>query len=1844
MEADEGTLSSAARAELGRECNMETDGSGEPLYPAPRSVEDVVVAGVSCRLPEAESPEEFWQHLITGKDMVTEDDRRWPPGVNGLPKRNGKLKDLSRFDAEFFCVNPLQAHAMDPQLRILLEVVHEAMADAGVSDGGGTCKADRGRGHNTGVFVGSMFSEALETVGSSKRVGYGLTGAVGSMLANYVSFCFDFSGPSEMVNTSCSASLYAFHSAVQSIRNGECDNAIVAGTNVLLNSATAMHMQRLGMLSPEGACKAFDLDANGYVRSEGIVALYLTSRHKAIRSYLRVLAVGRSCDGYKPEGITYPSSSAQRKLIESTCSSAPSRIDPASIYYVEAHGTGTQAGDFEECRALDTAISATRLKRCQHDSTYTFQPLLVGSVKSNMGHCEPASGLAGIVKVILSFLHGIIPPNLHFEFPNPRIPSLIENRLTVVAEATPLPADAIVGLNSFGFGGSIAHAILQGEGDQPPAEMEKVCLAYPVSSRTPEGLEKLMDFVVAHHSNKDLLHLLSPPNHQESHRGYVLWNSGGQVEKFRCTSEIMKRPIWFLFAGMGTQWSGIGKDLLQYPTFARTVDECYRAVPSSVRNIITMGGPINLDSCSVVEEVTAICATTLSLYNLLKEVGISPDGLIGHSLGELAVCYADGCLTLEQCMQVAYWRVKCVIDAKVPAGAMGAVGLTWEEAKKRCPKGVWPCCNNATNNVTVSGRKEEVERFIAEIQNEGRFGKMVKSSGLAFHSPLMQPAVCQKTFEIMRKIIPKPKMQSPKWIVTSFSPEEQKEPILCSAEFHVTSLIKPVYFYEAIQKIPKDAVVIEVGPHSILQAILKSNLSHEKVILPLQDWRQADQSVVFMRAVGECHNIGVDSVNTLSLLQPANYPISPKTPNVSHLVAWDHTEEWFVPKSEDFCAETKLTALSPKRPLAPAKLNSLPINASCMDFKFHGFSALRSSYLLLQVWKAAAQLQEKQFTSFPVHFSDVTFDAAGEGNASSLSLHPISGSFEVSENGVLLVTGKVVELEKDVHLPGLSTTTMQSSEGFMLTKQDIYKELNLKGSEFSSQVQCLKSANLQATECLMEVMDTACPWLSRLDALFQMTFLNSDILSLPLSFCSLMINPEADLSSNGLRYDSTANEYKSAGVLLEGFKMCPIVRNHSLMARELLHEVQSELTSYVFLSHSEFDSNSHSHRTTLKILIDTVLENTYKRQPAILHVVKVEADSSFNDVASLVHMVCCILQFCCPVRDIHHDIIVIGEAENHISTQFKQCPPGNRGSVFWSDTLNSSTPLKLPYDLVVADNVGRSLEHCSKTGPHLLNQVTPTGFVLFRDTPEMGGSLISLKDSYKVLDDLNFRTVGYRSSLSEETETISRQRFLLYRKSSQKIDDSEVTFVHVQKSTTTWLPELQELLTHTGSSSRKRIYCISEYEASNPSGLIGMANCLKLEPYGDRLRCLYLLDTKWEVFRTTSTWDLIRENDLLINVVGGDKGYGSYRHIPLKEQKLLTTGHFHCNPDKVYIITGGLGGFGLELAEWLVNWGAKMIILTTRSGVKYNYQARKIERFKSQRVGLEVSKLDVSKESDVFELIKNVGGEGLGGVFHLANVLKDGLFESQSADSFDAVLKPKSVGAVNLDKVTRSLAPSARFVVFSSVVSGFGHPGLTNYAFANSAMERLCEQRQKDNLHALAIQWGPVGDVGILQETGKVKSIAGSIPKPICFYLDNLIAILSSGCSVVSCNFPEQLKSELPADTTDSSRPEKTDIRTSLCSILGFKRPGKLRLNATLSQLGVDSLLSFEVQQLLAGDYGLTMSTTELQSITVENLVEKTSSSPTRSTAPDKPMDVSRSSSGISLTTSDTLLSKNTDE
>lgn len=632
--------------------------------------DEIVITGFSGRLPESSTIEEFKDNLFNGVDMVNDDPRRWPKGLYDLPTRIGKIKDedLEKFDQQFFSVHQKQAECMDPQMRMLLENTHEAIIDAGFNP-------QELRGSRTGVYIGVSNSEIEQYwCADPDRVnGYGLTGCARAMFANRVSFTFDFKGPSYAADTACSSSLYALSQAFADMKNGHCDSAIVAGAGIILKPTMSLQFKRLGMLSAEGKCKAFDESGAGYVRSDGCVVIFLQRASKARRIYSSILNVRTNTDGSKEQGITFPDGKMQNRLIRETYEEIG--LNPADVVYVEAHGTGTKVGDPQEVNSITDFF-------CKDRTT----PLLIGSVKSNMGHSEPASGVCSIAKVLLAMEAGVIPGNLHYKSPNPDLYGIVDGRVKVIDRNTPWNG-GIIGLNSFGFGGANAHVIMKSN-PKPKSitPTDTIPRLTVLSGRTNEAVDMLLDDIEKNKTDQEYLSMVNEihskniPLHY--YRGFAVTGD----DTTRETSEFVddKRPIWYIYSGMGSQWASMAKDLMQLEVFRNTINRCADVLrPEGVDliEILTKSDEATFDH--ILNSFVAIAAVQIGLTDLLTHLGITPNGIIGHSVGELGCAYADGCFTAEQTIMAAYSRGRSILETELKPGMMAAVGLSWEDTKVR---------------------------------------------------------------------------------------------------------------------------------------------------------------------------------------------------------------------------------------------------------------------------------------------------------------------------------------------------------------------------------------------------------------------------------------------------------------------------------------------------------------------------------------------------------------------------------------------------------------------------------------------------------------------------------------------------------------------------------------------------------------------------------------------------------------------------------------------------------------------------------------------------------------------------------------------------------------------------------------------------------------------------------------------------------------------------------------------------------------------------------------------------------------------------------------------------------
>ncbi|KAJ0178566.1 hypothetical protein K1T71_006389 [Dendrolimus kikuchii] len=1143
---------------------------------------DIVLTGLSGRLPESDSIEEFAQQLFDGVDLVTADDRRWTPGLHGLPERNGKLKNLAHFDATFFGVHAKQAHLMDPQLRLLLELTHEVIVDAGLSP-------VELRGSRTGVYVGVSNSETEElwTADPDKVNGYAHIGCCRSMFANRISYTFDLKGPSYAIDTACSSSMFALAQAVAAVRAGHCDAALVAGTNLCLKPAHSLNFHRLSMLSPEGRCAAFDADGRGYVRSEAAVVVFVQRRAHARRVYATVRGARMNNDGNKVQGITFPSGDMQRQLAAETFAEA--RLRPQDVVYFEAHGTGTKVGDPQEVNAIAELFCAEGRSR----------PLLLGSVKSNMGHSESASGLCSIAKVVVAMESGLIPANLHYNNPNPDIPALNDGRIKVVDRNTEWEG-GLVAVNSFGFGGANAHLILESESGarrtHAPYAAPRLLLA---SGRTDEAVRALLAHAADHPADRDLhalldaVHAHNIPGHPR--RGYAVLGDRPLTEVEEADSGE-PRPIWFVFSGMGSQWAGMACALMRLPAFAASVHRSAAALrPHGVDllHVLTEAPSVTFDD--VVASFVSIAAVQVALVDVLREINVRPDGIVGHSVGEIGCAYADDTLTAEQAVLAAYWRGRSIVDAQLPPGAMAAVGLSWEECAARCPPDVAPACHNAGDNVTVSGPVDSVEKFVAELAAEDVFARRVNSSGVAFHSKYIATAapLLRRSLE---RVIAEPKSRSSRWISSSLPKDRWNSDLakLSDASYHVNNLLSPVRFAEALREVPARAIVVEVAPHALLQAVLKRALpAPAAAYVPLVRRDAPDALVHLLGAIGKLYAAGAQPA--VARLYPAvRWPVSRGTPGLASHVRWDHSTEWSV---AHYGGASRGGENVLEYDLSRAE------DAFFAGHDIDGRVLFPATGYLTLVWRTMAKLHNKKLEETAIVLENVQFKRAtimprDRPVRFLINVLEGTGEFDVCEGGSVAVTGQVRLAEEPAaeRLPVGDAEAAPAEPGLLpLTGDDVYKELRLRGYNYGGVFRGIRSSDPRGT---VGTLAWESNWISFMDTMLQFGIIGVDTreLYLPTRLQRALIDPAAQLraaaeSEGGaleVRMRRDIDVIACGGVEFRGVKT-------SLAPRRANPQSPPKLEKYVFVPYDNAavgtEDTSRSKRDALTVSLQLVLEN-----------------------------------------------------------------------------------------------------------------------------------------------------------------------------------------------------------------------------------------------------------------------------------------------------------------------------------------------------------------------------------------------------------------------------------------------------------------------------------------------------------------------------------------------------------------------------------------------------------------------------------------------------------------------------
>lgn len=852
--------------------------------------QSIAIVGIGCRFPGgANSPADFWQLLKAGHDAIEEvpasrfdiNSLYSPEPMPGkvASRFGGFIAEVERFDAAFFGISPREAICMDPQQRLLLEVVWEAFEDAGQPLG-------KLNGSDTGVYVGMLSSEYVGGLNSVARDNIDLmvsTGASRNAAAGRISYAFGFEGPSLVVDTDRSSSLVAIHLACRSLREGDASLAVACGTNLVLRPETSIAFSRAMMLAPDGRCKFADESANGFVRSDGVGAIVLKRLDAALKDGDPIYAVVRggaiTSAGNSGKDLFTPSLVSQQKLLRAAYRDA--RVPPHAVQYVEAHGPGTSVGDPVELQALGIVLGEGRT---------LDKPLLVGSVKTNIGHAEGAAGIASVIKVALSLKNKSLPSSLHFKRPSPK--SRMEQlSLRVQTAFGPWPAAGepmIAGVSSFGLTGTIAHLVLEGEPKQgpPPVEANPVNRLYllPLSAKSPKALEdlaraycKLLAELPDTSPLRDVCHSAAlKRDHHSCRQGFVaqtvpqmleqlqrFLKSDAQLGELQSRAVSREPPkVAFVYPGQGSQWVGMGRELMKTePAFKDAITECDAAIRKYTdwSLIDVLEGKTAKQHPERIDVIQpTLVAMEIALTALWRAWGVEPDAVVGTSMGEVAAAHCAGILNLDDAMRIICLRSK-LLRRLAGQGAMAVVELdhrSTEEAIADFRDKVSIAVHNSPTSIVLSGDKAAVEHIVAKLEEKDVFCRFVNVD-VASHSPYMNVL----KDDLMREL----KGVAPLAARIPFY-STVLDRVLGGGEldcgYWVKNLRDTVLFSDSVQRLLADGYVtfVEVSPHPILWSPVLDGVhfSGRRATAVPSLRRDEDERQNMLKALGDVYAAGYE--------------------------------------------------------------------------------------------------------------------------------------------------------------------------------------------------------------------------------------------------------------------------------------------------------------------------------------------------------------------------------------------------------------------------------------------------------------------------------------------------------------------------------------------------------------------------------------------------------------------------------------------------------------------------------------------------------------------------------------------------------------------------------------------------------------------------------------------------------------------------------------------------------------------------------------------------------------------------------------------------------------------------
>lgn len=1631
--------------------------------------EPVAIIGIGCRFPGgANSPEAFWELLRQGRDAIVDaPPDRWDlasfydpdPTKPGklITRKGGFLENVDQFDADFFGISPREAQALDPQQRLLLEVAWESLEDAGLAP-------DRLAGRNVGVFIGAFTLDYKVLQFKSPELINAHT-AVGSMMtivAARLSYAFDFRGPGMSIDTACSSSLVAIHLACQSLWNGECELALAGGVNVMTSPEYAIAESKGGFLSPDGHSKAFDARANGYARGEGAGIAVLKPLSAALADGDPIYAVIRGTavnqDGHT-SGITVPRLEAQVALMQDAYQRAG--VSPGKVHYVEAHGTGTPVGDPIEAHALATVLAVER----PADSK-----CVIGSCKTNIGHLEAAAGIAGLIKAALCLKNRQIPPHLHLQNPNPAI-RFDELCIRVPTSLEPWPdssATALASVNSFGFGGTNAHVVLE-EAPEPSTggQMEGALLApgraqlIPLSARNPEALRAVaqtyrgflascQDFALS----PSFLHSLSVRRSHHDHRLAIVAQSKEElVEHLEAFLAEESRPhlssgrripgqdprLVFVFTGMGPQWWAMGRELFEHePVFRETVEECDRLFQqhsgwSVLQELLADEAASRIEETEVAQPANAMLQ--LGLAALWRAWGIVPEVIVGHSVGEIAAAHVAGILSLEDTMKVAFHRSRLQQQA-TGKGRMMAVGLSADEARRLLngyEDRVSIGAINSPSSVTLSGDAQALEELGKQLTEKQIFNRFLHVK-IPYHSCHMD-FMKEELLSSLRDL--EPSLPTVKIFSTALG--QAIEGRAFDADYWWLNVRQTVQFAQAIRHIIQDGncLFVEIGPHPVLATSISECLAAEGqkgIMLPSLRRKEPERATL---------------LGSLGAMYTAGYPV-----DWSHLYGargefmrlpsypWQRSRYWLEGEEPQ-----RIRLGQRDHPLLGRRLR-LPHPGWESELHRHSLSYLDdhciqgavvypgAAYIEMGLAAAKQALGAQTCALENIRFRRALFLPGSDSPQLYTLLNPQEAVFDIysrplgeNQSWSYHASGRLRQLPDNGIFKKVPLDDIRKQCPEQVTKEDCYRQFRAKGFHYGPSFQGIEQL-----------------WRGIYDA---------------LALIQIPPDLEADFSS-----------YQ-------------------------LHPVLLDNCFQTLIAIGSFGKSGDGQQGEIFLPVGVDRIHVYARPGHRMwshaHIVEQNDQTIVGDV-----------HLC----DEAGNLIVDIQGFRARSVAAAQGVAADKLEEWLYEIEWQPMPLSPEQPATESPIAQHGLWL-------VLGDQGGTGQALAARIQENGDTCIlaSPAESYQIIEQGQRYAINPAHSQDFERlfNDIAGASALPWRgivhlwslDAPPPAATTPTTLKTAQERGCLAVMNLVKAMVQMGKPARLWLVTRGAQPVGDDaplavaqSPLWGMGRLIGHQEHVGFWGGLIDLDPAAPADAVSMLFQQIwnPDNEDQIALRGTQRYVARLVHSHVRSAQLPP----QIRSDGSYLITGGLGALGLLVARWLVRHGARRLVLLGRKQLPprekwdqsgpFAGQIAAIRELEAMGAAVRLASLDVADETQLTTFLDDYQSSGeppIRGIFHAAGMVQDQLLLQMETETFDAVLRPKVQGAWALHRAFEHL-PLDFFILFSSSSSIIAQTGQCNYAAGNAFLDALSFYRRSIGLPALSINWGPWA-VGMIKELNLIE-------------------------------------------------------------------------------------------------------------------------------------------------------------